>query len=418
MRFRMALAMALAVGATATKAQEVRSVISQGASVARKFDFGSGEPQGGFVRVAPDASFTDERGYGFEESGDPKTFSVKLPQGNYRVTVVTGDRERPTDTTVKAELRRLMVEAAKTRTNEFRTSEFVVNIRTPEIAGGGRVRLKDREKTSEARAWDDRLTLEFGGEQPGVASLKIERVDDLPVLYIIGDSTVCDQPGEPYAGWGQMLPRFFRPTIVLANHAESGESYRSALGARRFDKIFDLMMPGDFLIMQFGHNDMKAVDEKSYADSIRQVVSRCRERQGVPIIVAPMERLGFDEQGKVKESLKGVPQAARDTAAELGVPLVDLNAMSREFYEALGPEKSLLAFAKPFGEKPDFTHHSNYGGYELAKCVVEGVRQGVPELAKHLVDGLPAFDPARPDDVVLFDMPGRTRAASEKPDGS
>jgi lysophospholipase L1-like esterase len=391
--------------------------------VSRRFDFGSGEPRPGYIRVTPESRYSDDRGYGFEASdtadgSKASVFSVKLPEGNYHVKVVTGDRVRPTNTTIKAELRRLMVEASRTRKGEHRTSEFVVNIRTPEIEGGGHVRLKDREKTSERRAWDDKLTLEFVGERPAVESIDIESVDDLPVLYIIGDSTVCDQPSEPYASWGQMLTRFFGPTIVLANHGESGESFRGSLGARRFDKVFSLMRPGDYLIMQFGHNDMKSVDEKSYADSIRRVVAKCREKNGIPIVVSPMERLGFDEDGKVRESLRGFPKAAKDTARELGVPFIDLHAMSKQVYEALGPEKSALAFAHPPGGKLDKTHHNNYGSYELAKCVVKGIRQNVPELAGHLADGLPVFDPAQPDDVATFDLPASPRTPAEKPEGS
>jgi lysophospholipase L1-like esterase len=178
------------------------------------------------------------------------------------------------------------------------------------------------------------------------------------------------------------------------------------------------MRPGDYLIMQFGHNDMKSVDEKSYADSIRRVVATCREKHGNPIVVSPMERRGFDADGRVKESLRGFPQAARETAHELGVAFIDLNAMSKQFYEALGPVKTLLAFADPPAGNPDPTHHNNYGSYELAKCVVEGIRKKVPELAEHLSEGLQTFDPAHPDAVETFVLPASPTIARDKPDGS
>ena len=86
----------------------------------------------------------------------------------------------------------------------------MVNIRTPKISTGGEVRLKDREKTSEARAWDEKLTLELTGAKLAVAGLEIVKVHDIPVIYLAGDSTVTDQPREPHNNWGQMFPRFFQ----------------------------------------------------------------------------------------------------------------------------------------------------------------------------------------------------------------
>ena len=82
-------------------------------------------------------------------------------------------------------------------------------------------------------------------------------MDNLPVVYVCGDSTVCDQPGENNASWGQMLPRFFKPDVVVANHGESGESLRGFLGEKRWDKVLSLMKPGDYMIVQMGHNDEK-----------------------------------------------------------------------------------------------------------------------------------------------------------------
>jgi lysophospholipase L1-like esterase len=266
------------------------------------------------------------------------------------------------------------------------------------------VRLKDRERTSEWRAWDDRLTFEFSGLGSSVASLEIEPANDLPTLFLIGDSTVCDQPLEPYASWGQMLTAFFQPTIALANHAESGESFAAALAARRFDKIWSQMKPGDFLMMQFGHNDIKSVDETSYAASIRDVVAACRAKCGTPIVVSPMERCGFDAAGKVRDSLRGFPAAARNTANEMNAPFIDLHAMSKVFYEALGPQRSLKAFAAPDG-KQDLTHHNNYGSYQLAQCMVAGIQREVPTLTAHLRKDLPSFDPARPEAIDSFALP-------------
>jgi hypothetical protein len=103
----------------------------------------------------------------------------------------------------------------------------------------------------------------------------------------------------------------------------------------------------------------------------------------------------------------------RQLATEENVPLIDLNAMSKPFYEAMGPDKSKLAFAPG-----DNTHHNNYGSYELAKCVVEGIRAAKLDLAKFIVDDYKPFDPADPDPIEDFKVPASPKAEAAKPDGN
>ena len=167
-----------------------------------------------------------------------------------------GDRQIATSNVVKAELRRLMLERVDTKAGEFVTRSFVVNVRTPKISTGGDVKLKDRERTSEQWAWDEKLTLEFNGSRPAVSAITVEPVS-VPTVFLLGDSTVSDQPGEPYASWGQMITRFFGDNVAIANHAESGESLRSSFGAKRLEKVVSILKKGDFLLIQYGHNDMK-----------------------------------------------------------------------------------------------------------------------------------------------------------------
>src|SRR5207253_2827410 len=167
----------------------------------------------------------------FCTSNQPFYFSVTLPEGNYDVTVTLGDAQEETTTTVMAELRRLMLERVQTARGKFVTRRFTVNVRTPQIAGDGEVKLKDREKTNEWWAWDEKLTLEFNNSHPSVCAIEIARVE-APTIYLLGDSTVCDQPSEPYNSWGQMLTRFFKPGIAIANNAESGEIGRASCRER------------------------------------------------------------------------------------------------------------------------------------------------------------------------------------------
>ena len=103
----------------------------------------------------------------------------------------------------------------------------------------------------------------------------------------------------------------------------------------------------------------------------------------------------------------------RQTAVEEKVPLIDLNAMSKLFYEALGPEKSRLAF-----KEGDGTHHNNYGSYELAKCIVEGIKANKLGIVKYLLNDTPAFNPSRPDPVEYFRLPASPHTTDVKPLGN
>ncbi|MBV9923408.1 MAG: rhamnogalacturonan acetylesterase [Acidobacteria bacterium] len=408
------------------------------AQAALKFDFGPGKVKEGYRQVLPTTLYTKELGYGFEpgaqvtcldRGGDalrgdfctssaPFYFSVALPEGNYDVTVTFGDRAGETLTTVKAELRRLMLEEVRTSKGRFETRTFTVNVRAPQIPSGGEVKLKDRERTSEIWAWDEKLTLEFNNARPAVAAIEIKRNDTAPTLFLLGDSTVCDQPREPYNSWGQMLTRFFKPGIAVANHAESGESLRSSFGARRLDKVLSLIKPGDYLFIQFGHNDEKEKGEgvgpfTTYKASLKRYVEAARGRGATVVLITPMQRRTFDSAGKITDSHGDYDDAVRQAAKELNAPLIDLHAMSKPFYEALGPEESKKAFAPGDG-----THHNNYGSYQLARAVVEGIKSNRLPLVKYLTGDLRPFDPAHPDPVSSFKIPASPLATETKPLGN
>ena len=397
-----------------------------------------GKVKPGYRQVLADTVYTKERGYGFEpgsqvtcsdRGGDalrgdfctsaaPFHFSVALPEGNYDVTVTFGDREGETVSTVKAELRRLMLEEVRTRRGGFETRTFTVNVRTPHIEGGGEVKLKDRERKMEAWAWDEKLTLEFNNARPAVCSIEIRRTDKAPTLFLLGDSTVCDQPGEPYNSWGQMLPRFFRPGLAVANHAESGESLRSSLGARRLDKVLSMLRPGDYLFIQFGHNDEKEKGEgvgafTTYKASLKHYTEEARQRGATVVLLTPVQRRSFDPAGNITDSHGDYDDAVRQAAKELGVPVIDLHALSTPFYKALGPEESKKAFAPG-----DNTHHNNYGSYQLARTVVEGIRANRLGLVEYLAKDVRPFDPARPDPFAAFRVPASPVNLEVKPLGN
>ncbi len=405
-----------------------------------KFDFTGGKATDGYTQVSPTAEYSKEQGFGFESgakvqvldrgdggagahiitSDSPFYFSADVPEGNYKITVTLGDPKGESTTTVKAELRRLMLEHVHTDAGQQVTKSFVVNVRTPKISTGGNVHLKSpRETTNEAWAWDERITLEFSDAHPCVSDLQIEKVD-VPTIYILGDSTVCDQSKEPYASWGQMITRFFQPDIAVANHAESGETYASSTGAKRLDKVLSVMKPGDYLLMQFGHNDMKskAADApQQYKANIRKWVKQVKEKGGIPVVITPMNRHSF-EGDKVTNSLKEYPDMAREAAKEEDVAMIDLNAMSKTLYEALGPKPSIQLFEhNADASKFDGTHHSPYGAYELAKCVVVGIQQAKLDIAAHISKDFHGFDPAKPDALAQFDVPPSPGLTADRPLG-
>lgn len=339
-------------------------------------------------------------------SDKPFFVSVTEPDGDYRVTVILGGKSNEAVTTVKAEARRLMLEEIATRPGQTTKRSFVVNVRTPEVSADERVRLKSREIGN--LDWDNKLALELTGEHPSVGSIEIAPAQ-VPTIYIAGDSTVVDQDKEPWAAWGQILPVFFNDKIAVANEAESGETIASFVGEHRFDKIFTTIHAGDYLMVQFAHNDQKPgrgfVSIPEYKDLLGRYIKMARERGAHPILVTSMNRRFFSADGKIVPTLAGYPDAMREVAREQKVPLIDLNAMSKTLFEAMGPEGTLKAFvhypANTFPEQPkalaDNTHFNSYGALELAKCIVQSIRDQHLRLVRFLRHDIPHFDPARPD---------------------
>jgi len=412
-------------------------------AVNKEFYFGAGSPPSGFVQALPQTVYSRERGYGFEQpvqassqdkeraalcSDKPFLFSVAVPEGNYNVTVTLGDRSVDSFITIKAEARRLMLENIHASPGHLQTRAFTVNVRVPQITNGGEVQLKPRELAS--FDWDGKLTLEFNGIHPCVSRLEISSATTAITVFLAGDSTVVDQTSEPWAAWGQMLPRFFGPEVAIANHAESGESLKSFMYEHRLEKILSAIKPGDYLFIQFAHNDQKPgkmhVDAfTTYKAYLKVLIAEARQRGAIPVLVTSMHRRSFAPDGTITNTLLDYPEAMRQTSREDNAALVDLNAMSKLFYEALGPEGSVKAFVHyPAGSFPgqavalsDNTHFNAYGAYELARCIVEGVRNNHLGISAFLTTNVP-FDPSHPDPVREFNLPPSPFLDADTPLGS
>ncbi|SEJ73494.1 Lysophospholipase L1 [Sphingobium sp. AP50] len=377
-------------------------------------------------------AFDERRGSGFDaplptakggavQSDKPFVYIQDVPaEGNYRVSVTLGGPEKSV-TTVRAELRRLMLKEIAVPAGDRRRLSFIVNIRTPHLPHGGRVFLNQpRETITEADAWDRRITLEFTGKMPAVREVSVEPVNR-PTVYLLGDSTVTDQPAEPYTSWGQMITALFLPKIAFANHSESGESISGALEKRRVDKVLSLIRPGDTLMLQFGHNDMKKASTDPTAPALFQkqmtdVALEARAKGATVIILTPVSRHSF-EDGRIANSFLDYPERSRAAAKAAGATLIDLNVSSAELYEALGPEKSWALFKpKVAGEKIDATHHSAYGAWEVAKLVALGIQDSHLALAASIRPGF-HFDPSQPDPIDEFTLPPSSVRTVQRPLG-
>ena len=388
------------------------------------------------IYITPDSIYPchEQFGYDLTEAPDSKSnkpffFSVDVPDGNYRVTVTLGSKKKAGFTTVRGESRRLFLESIPTKKGEFKTFSFTINKRNTAISDTEKVRIKKREQSK--LNWDDKLTLEFNGDAPCVANLKIERADNVPTIFLAGNSTVVDQDNEPWASWGQIIPRFFDDRICFANYAESGERADTFIKADRLKKALSQMKAGDYMFIEFGHNDQKLKGPGKgafyfFATQLKTFVDEIRLKGGIPIFVTPTQRRSFDENGKIRETHEDYPDAMRWVAQRENVPVIELHDMTRTLYETLGVEKSKKAFVHyPAGTYPgqtkaleDNTHFNPYGAYEIAKCVIEGMKKLNLPFIECLRPDYTAFDPAHPDDPDMFKWNDSPFTEIEKPDGN
>lgn len=365
------------------------------------------------------------------KSNAPFTRNIEVPDGNYKVTVVLGSKKKADKTVVRAENRRLMVDEVATKKGQFKTVEFVVNKRSPQIEPGKVVKIKEREK--KYNTWDNAINLEFTGAAPAVKEVKIERDTTATTIFLCGNSTVVDQPYEPWASWGQMIPRWFGPEVAISNNAESGLTAGSFLGSYRLDKILTMMKKGDYVICEFGHNDQKekmagAGAWYNFSYNLKVFIDKVRAKGGNIIFVTPTQRRRFDDatHSKILETHGDYPDAMRAVAKREGVPVIELHDMTRTFFETLGYENSKKALVHypantfPEQDKPlaDNTHFNPYGAYEIAKMVVMGMKQLNLPIVKYLRSDWKDFNPAQPDDYNKFVWYNSVQQDVTKPDGN
>ena len=241
---------------------------------------------------------------------------------------------------------------------------------------------------------DTTVDIALIGKGAALSGVQIEPVE-CPVIYIGGDSTVTDQsadypyaPGASYSGWGQMLSAYLDSRIAVSNHAHSGLTTESFREEGHYAILYDRLKAGDYVLLQFAHNDQKLDHlkaEEGYRENLDRYISEIRKKGAYPILVTPIARntwKGLD--GSYNDLLAEYAEAVKRLGAQRKVPVVDLHAASRAFVLIKG-----LEAAKQWFYPNDFTHSNDYGAYQAAGWVAQGLAgfagktglDGEPEVA-------------------------------------
>ena len=293
--------------------------------------------------------------------------------GNYAVTVQLGGSAAG-KTEIHAEANRVLLGLTSTSANQSATYAFTVN-----------VRAKEGQPTEDVAAGYPGLDLFFSG--PTAAGLQIPEIGyalvdaaTKPVMiYVAGDSTVCDQTDTDYAGWAQMVPQFFKPPADIANYADSGESSTSFLASSaEWGAIKSRIAAGDWVLIQFGHND-KTTTSADFQANITQMVKDAKAKGATPVLFSPPARATFSGQTlSDQSSLHGADMQAVATAQN--VAFVDLTTITTTWYNQLGPK----GWQQYHALGTDMTHTNAAGATEIAGFVQSALRSQNIGLSQYL----------------------------------
>jgi lysophospholipase L1-like esterase len=222
-------------------------------------------------------------------------------------------------------------------------------------------------------------------------------------IYLIGDSTMCEYEisRAPLTGWGMPFKYFFDSTVATDNRARGGRSTRTFISENRWQPIADSLQEGDYVLMQFGHND-EAKEERykdrytpvaDYKTNLIKFIEETKSKKATPVLITPVTRMRFDKDGKIEETHKEYSAAVWEVSKQYTVPVIDLDKKSRELLQQLGPAYSKLLFMQldslehpnyPAGQK-DNTHFNEFGARRMAELVLAEIRDLKLELAERIV---------------------------------
>jgi lysophospholipase L1-like esterase len=218
-----------------------------------------------------------------------------------------------------------------------------------------------------------------------------------PTIWLIGDSTMADKPDpdrNPERGWGQALPQFVDVAVTVRNFAVNGRSTRSFIDEGRWNTVRQLLASGDYVFIQFGHNDEKTEDSLRYTNpytayrrNLDRFVTESRAQGAVPVLFSPIVRRKFNVNGVLEDTHGAYPLVARDVARDLHVPFVDLQMLTEDLVRSAGPEGSKALYVwlargqsamYPDGRQDD-THLSVAGASAVARLAADALRDsGLP----------------------------------------
>ncbi|WP_328432263.1 rhamnogalacturonan acetylesterase [Streptomyces sp. NBC_00453] len=322
------------------------------------------------LTAVPAQAHEDRRPLGLENC-TATACHFDVPPGTYDVRVLLGG-EAASSTAVSGETRRSLLPETPAAAGTRVARSFTVNVRTPEGEPTGPDGTPG-------------LDLVVGGSAPALADIRVTPARHARQIFLVGDSTVCDQPGDPYSGWGQQLPQYLRRGVSVANYGDSGESTVTYLqNPQLWATVRPLIRPGDLVLVQLAHND-KTTDEATYRANLETLVAGIREKGGRPVLVTPVVRRWFNSDGTLNNDTAllvnslGVdhPAVIRSVAAARRVPLIDLTARTKALVESLGVEGSKAIYL--YNEKKDNTHTSVHGATVYAGLVRDALA------AQHLV---------------------------------
>jgi lysophospholipase L1-like esterase len=225
---------------------------------------------------------------------------------------------------------------------------------------------------------------------------------DIINIYTIGDSTMSDKKNpevNPEHGWVQVLPQFFNNKVIIHNHAVNGRSTRSFIAEKRWDKVYQKLEKGDYVFIQFGHNDQKENDATrytnpytAYRNNLIKFIEETKEKGAIPILFTSIVRRNFNEFGTLVDTHGNYPLVVRMVAQEYQVALIDLQYLTEKLEESYGVEDSKklhLHFSSnenpyfPDGNQDD-THLSLLGATEIAKLAVQELGKNVVNLKAYI----------------------------------
>lgn len=220
-------------------------------------------------------------------------------------------------------------------------------------------------------------------------------------LHLVGDSTMADKENpetNPEFGWGQLLPDFFDNSVVVVNHAKNGRSTKSFIDEGRWQKVLDELEEGDYVFVQFGHNDQKVKNPKRYTNAysgyrsnLERMIREVKSKGATPVIFSSIVRRNFNEFGVLEDTHEAYPFVARAVAQEMNVPFVDMQVASEKLVNELGDEESKKLYLWIEPGKNDYlpdgiqdnTHFSEKGANEMCRLAIQEMKKYRFNFLKH-----------------------------------